>query len=88
MQTDRIEPGVAPRAAELAEIGPRISGTALDVCWSEPSLDPGFAELNNVVPRPNRSSAPVETRTAMAGLVRDNQHAFFNNRPLLTEYTQ
>jgi lactate dehydrogenase-like 2-hydroxyacid dehydrogenase len=88
MQTDRIEPGVAPRAAELAEIGPRIRGTALDVFWSEPSLDPGFAELNNVVPRPHRSSTPVETRTALAGLVRDNQHAFFNSRSLLTEYTR
>jgi len=88
MQTDRIAPGVAPRAAELAEIGPRIRGTALDVFWSEPSIGPSFAELNNVVLRPNRSSAPVETRTAMADLVRDNQHTFFNNRPLLTEYTR
>ncbi|MDN7181577.1 hypothetical protein M0D69_26955 [Caballeronia sp. SEWSISQ10-4 2] len=88
MQTGRIEPGAVPRAVELAEIGLRIRGAALDVFWNEPSIGPGFAELNNVVRQPNRSSAPVETRTATAGLVRDNQHAFFNSRPLLTEYTR
>jgi hypothetical protein len=49
MQTDRIEPGAMPRAAKLAELGARIRGTALDVFWSEPSIDPGFAELNKIV---------------------------------------
>lgn len=55
MQTDRIEPGIVPRAVELAEIGLRIRGAALDVFWNEPSIGPGFAELNNVVRQPNRS---------------------------------
>jgi lactate dehydrogenase-like 2-hydroxyacid dehydrogenase len=75
-------------AGLIADIGPRIRGAALDVFWSEPSIDPAFAELDNVVLQPHRSSAPVETRTAMAGPVRDNQHAFCNSRPLLTESTR
>src|ERR1700676_153955 len=74
--------------ALIAELGPRIRGAALDVFWSEPLIDPGFAELHHVVLQPHRSSAAVETRTAMAGLVRDNRHAFFNSRPLLTESTR
>jgi lactate dehydrogenase-like 2-hydroxyacid dehydrogenase len=61
---------------------------ALDVFWNEPSIDPGFAELDNVVLQPHRSSATVETRTAMACLVRDNAQALFNYKPLHTEYTR
>jgi lactate dehydrogenase-like 2-hydroxyacid dehydrogenase len=38
-----------PHAAKLAVRDPRIRGTALDVFWSEPSIDPGFAELNKIV---------------------------------------
>jgi lactate dehydrogenase-like 2-hydroxyacid dehydrogenase len=61
---------------------------ALDVFWNEPSIDPGFAELHNIVLQPHRSSATVETRTAMACLVRDNPQAPFNCKPLHTEYTR
>ena len=61
-------------------------GVALDVFWNEPSISPGFAELDNVVLRPHRSGATVETRTAMVGLVQENLQAPFNDEPLLTEY--
>ena len=63
---------------------PPLAGAALDVFWNEPSIDPGFAELDNVVLQPHRSSATVETRTTMADLVRDNLQAFFNGEPPLT----
>jgi len=63
-------------------------GAALDVFWNQPSIDPGLAELDNVVLQPHRFSATVETRTAMASLVRDNLQAFFNGEPLLTEYAR
>ncbi|MFK4448795.1 lactate dehydrogenase-like 2-hydroxyacid dehydrogenase [Caballeronia udeis] len=64
----------------------RIRGAALDVFWNEPSIDPGFAELDNVVLQPHRSSATVETRAAMGQLVRENLRAFFEDEPLVTEY--
>jgi phosphoglycerate dehydrogenase-like enzyme len=65
------------------------SGNAsLDVFWNEPSIDPGFVKLDNLVLQPHRSGATVETRTAMAGLVRDNLQTFFNGESLLTEYAQ
>ncbi|WP_213766005.1 NAD(P)-dependent oxidoreductase [Caballeronia sp. dw_19] len=66
----------------------RFGGAARNVFWNEPSIDPCFAELDNVMLQPHRSSATVETRTAMASLVRDNLQALFNGEPLLTEYTQ
>jgi len=62
-------------------------GAALDVFWNEPSIGPGFAALDNVMLQPHRSSATVETRTAMVGLVQKNLRALFNDEPLLTEYT-
>jgi lactate dehydrogenase-like 2-hydroxyacid dehydrogenase len=63
---------------------PPLAGAALDVFLNEPSIDPGFAELDNVVLQPHRSSATVETRTAITDLVRDNLQVFFNGEPLLT----
>ncbi|WP_133648710.1 2-hydroxyacid dehydrogenase [Paraburkholderia flava] len=64
----------------------RIRGAALDVFWNEPSIDARFATLPNVVLQPHRASATVETRAAMAKLVRDNLEAFFAGTPLVTEY--
>ena len=64
----------------------RIRGAALDVFWNEPSIDPRFHSLVNVVLQPHRSSATVETRAAMGQLVRENLRAFFEGMPLVTEY--
>jgi D-3-phosphoglycerate dehydrogenase len=64
----------------------RIRGAALDVFWNEPSIDPRFHSLDNVVLQPHRSSATVETRAAMGQLVRENLRAFFEDMPLITEY--
>lgn len=65
----------------------RIRGAALDVFWNEPSIDSRFHRLDNVVLQPHRSSATVETRAAMAQLVRENLQAFFEGAPLVTEYS-
>jgi lactate dehydrogenase-like 2-hydroxyacid dehydrogenase len=65
----------------------RIRGAALDVFWSEPAIDPRFFALHNVVLQPHRASGTVETRAAMAHLVRNNLAAFFAGEPLITEYT-
>ncbi|OTP66871.1 2-hydroxyacid dehydrogenase [Caballeronia sordidicola] len=65
----------------------RIRGAALDVFWNEPSIDPRFFTLDNVVLQPHRSSATVETRSAMAQLVRENLKAFFSGAPLVTEFS-
>jgi lactate dehydrogenase-like 2-hydroxyacid dehydrogenase len=65
----------------------RIRGAALDVFWSEPAIDPRFGALQNVVFQPHRASGTVETRAAMAQLVRENLAAFFAGAPLVTEYT-
>lgn len=64
----------------------RIRGAALDVFWNEPSIDPRFFTLDNVVLQPHRSSATGETRGAMAQLVRENLKAFFDGAPLVTEF--
>lgn len=64
----------------------RIRGAALDVFWNEPSIDPRFHSLDNVVLQPHRSSATIETRAAMGQLVRENLQAFFKGLPLVTEY--
>jgi lactate dehydrogenase-like 2-hydroxyacid dehydrogenase len=65
----------------------RIKGAALDVFWNEPAIDPRLLTLPNVVLQPHRASATLETRAAMAQLVRDNLHAFFDGKPLVTEFT-
>lgn len=64
----------------------RIRGAALDVFWNEPNIDPRFRPLANVVLQAHRSSATTETRAAMAELVRGNLQAFFENKPLPSEY--
>ena len=65
-----------------------LGGAALDVFWNEPDIDSEFAELDNVVLQPHRSSATVETRRDMARLVRENLAAFHAGQPLVTEYTR
>jgi len=62
----------------------RIAGAGLDVFWNEPNIDPRFRALDNVVLHPHNASGTVETRKAMAELVRDNLAAHFAGRPLLT----
>jgi lactate dehydrogenase-like 2-hydroxyacid dehydrogenase len=62
-----------------------IKGAGLDVFANEPSIDPRFAKLENVVLHPHHGSGTVETRRAMGKLVRDNLAAHFAGRPLLTE---
>ena len=65
----------------------RIRGAALDVFWNEPNIDSRLLTLPNVVLQPHRASATVETRAAMAQLVRENLRAFFDGAPLFTEFT-
>jgi lactate dehydrogenase-like 2-hydroxyacid dehydrogenase len=45
-----------------------IWGAGLDVFENEPELEPGLAELENVVILPHIASATIETRTNM-GLI-------------------
>jgi len=63
----------------------RISMAGLDVFWNEPSIDPAFATLPNVLLAPHAASGTVETRKAMGQLMRDNVAAHFAGKPLLTE---
>jgi lactate dehydrogenase-like 2-hydroxyacid dehydrogenase len=61
-----------------------IKGAGLDVFWNEPTIDPRFAALDNVVLQPHHASGTVETRKAMGQLVRDNLAAHFAGQPLVT----
>jgi glyoxylate reductase len=56
----------------------------LDVYEREPRLQPGLAELENVVLSPHLGSATVETRTAMAELAARNAIAAVRGEPLQT----
>jgi glyoxylate reductase len=49
-----------------------IAGAGLDVFEREPEMEPGLADLPNVVLAPHVGSATVETRVAMTELVVDN----------------
>jgi lactate dehydrogenase-like 2-hydroxyacid dehydrogenase len=62
----------------------QIAGAALDVYWNEPTINPRFFTLENVVLHPHGGSATIETRRAMGQLVRDNLAAHFAGKPLLT----
>lgn len=57
---------------------------ALDVFEGEPTLNPRFLALENVLLQPHQASATVETRKAMGALVIDNLTAHFDGRPLPT----
>jgi glyoxylate reductase len=50
----------------------RIWGAGLDVFEREPQLEPGLAELENVVIPPHLGSATIETRDRMGGLAAKN----------------
>ena len=50
----------------------RIAGAGLDVYENEPELEPGLAELNNVILTPHLASATFETRTKMAVMAAQN----------------
>jgi D-3-phosphoglycerate dehydrogenase len=56
----------------------------LDVFLNEPTIDPAFAALPNVVLQPHNASGTVETRKAMGALMRENLEAHFDGRPLPT----
>ena len=76
---------VADEAALLHALEHKtIAGAALDVYLNEPQIDPRFAKLDNVVLLPHIGSATIETRRAMATLMRDNIAAHFAGKPLLT----
>lgn len=57
---------------------------ALDVYNNEPSIDPQFLKLDNVLLQPHQGSATFDTRKAMGMLVKDNLLAHFAGKPLLT----
>ena len=54
-----------------------IKGAALDVFLNEPTINPTFKKLSNVILHPHGGSATLETRTAMAQLSLDNLKSFF-----------
>lgn len=61
-----------------------LGAAALDVFEGEPTLNPRFLALDNVLLQPHHASGTVETRKAMGQLVRDNLAAHFAGRDLLT----
>ena len=62
-----------------------MAGAGLDVFENEPTPDPRFTKLDNVVLQPHQASATHETRAAMGKLQRDNIAAFLKGEPLLTQ---
>jgi lactate dehydrogenase-like 2-hydroxyacid dehydrogenase len=61
-----------------------IAGAGLDVFLNEPHIDTRFFALDNVVLQPHQGSGTVQTRKAMGELVRQNLHAHFAGKPLIT----
>lgn len=61
-----------------------LGAAALDVFEGEPSLNPRFLALDNVMLQPHHASGTIETRKAMGQLVRDNLAAHFDGRDLPT----
>ncbi len=62
----------------------RLGAAALDVFEGEPSIDPRFLALPNVLLQPHQASGTVETRKAMGALVRKNLDAHFAGDALPT----
>ncbi|HWG85382.1 MAG TPA: D-glycerate dehydrogenase [Deinococcales bacterium] len=62
----------------------RIAGAGLDVFEREPQLEPGLAELDNVVILPHLGSATFEARAEMVRLCSENILAVLAGRPALT----
>jgi glyoxylate reductase len=69
-----ISRGLVVREADLVQAlrEKRIAGAGLDVYEREPALEPGLAELDNVVLTPHIGSATVETRNKMCLTAVDN----------------
>ncbi|MEO1317319.1 MAG: 2-hydroxyacid dehydrogenase [Pseudomonadota bacterium] len=61
-----------------------LGAAALDVFEGEPTLNPRFLALDNVLLQPHHASGTVETRKAMGQLVRDNLAAHFAGQDLPT----
>ncbi|MFH1616506.1 MAG: D-glycerate dehydrogenase [Planctomycetota bacterium] len=57
-----------------------IWGVGLDVYENEPAIEPGLAELENVVILPHIASATIETRTNMGLIAVKNIIAVMNNQ--------
>ena len=60
----------------------RLAAAALDVFEREPALEPGLAELPNVLLCPHLGSATINTRHRMAELAADNIIACAQGKPL------
>lgn len=60
--------------------GKSLGSAALDVFEGEPSLNPRFLALDNILLQPHMASGTVETRKAMGALVFDNLSAHFDGR--------
>jgi len=63
----------------------KIAGAALDVFENEPTPNPAFLNLDNVLLTPHIGSATSETRIAMTNLAVDNLEAFFTQQTLPSE---
>lgn len=68
---------------QLLQTG-QLRGAALDVFENEPTIDPRFMALDNVLLQPHHSSGTIETRKAMGVLQRENIKAYFAGTALLT----
>lgn len=64
--------------------GGQLAGAGLDVFLNEPTIDPRFYDLPNVVIQPHAGSGTVETRADMAQLQRDNVSAHLAGEALKT----
>ncbi|MEO1001110.1 MAG: NAD(P)-dependent oxidoreductase, partial [Pseudomonadota bacterium] len=74
---------VVDEEALIAALGDGGLGfAALDVFRDEPTPDPRFRTLPNVLLQPHQASATEETRRAMGALMRENVTAFFAGTPL------
>ncbi len=64
----------------------RLGAAGLDVFADEPRVPEDLIALDNVVLQPHVASGTHPTRAAMGQLVIDNLKAFFDGKPLLTQY--
>ena len=66
----------------------QIAGAGLDVYANEPFVPEPLLKMDNVVLLPHIGSGTVETRREMSKLVIENLQAYFDNRPLPTEFNK
>ncbi|SIT12330.1 2-hydroxyacid dehydrogenase [Paracoccus saliphilus] len=62
----------------------RLGAAGLDVFENEPTIDPRFLSLPNVLLQPHQASGTIETRRAMGELMRANLAAHFAGESLPT----